>query len=466
MSNRSFLRNSSIALLLLSSGCSSTNAPLVDSGVMSDSSVTKADASMGTLDAGDAASTGTADASDAAPASSSDGGFAGPAPLTGLAGTAARPMLTDGQASEYLVLEYLAKAGDLPSGLTTDNWNPTAGLGDVSAFAATYTVMAGGTYPTVQSAVDAAVAAGGTNRAYILVSPGTYREVVCVPQAAPPITLYSTNADATQTTIVFGNYNGLMKTAGTPANPCTMNASAVTYGTAGSATFSAFGKGFQAKNITFSNDVSPATVSGVAGSQGVALMTQADQVILENVRVLGHQDSLYLESPNGATVVRTYVKDSYIAGDVDYIFGAATSVIDHCTIQFVSDRTMTGQVLAPDTDARNPYGILVINGHFTADSTTVMGIGLGRAWDHSCVDVPTYLSSPNCVAATNGSYPNGQAVVRSSMLDAHISTTTPWKAAATTKRGFSTTPWMCSAPDGAPAGTCPANRLYEYQDTP
>lgn len=466
MSNRSFLGNSLLSLLLLSNGCSSTNAPLVDRGVMSDSSVMNADASLGTLDASDAASTGTLDASDAASPSSSDGGFAAPTPLTGLAGTATRPILTDGQASQYLVLAYLARAGDLSNGLTTDNWNPTAGLGDVTAFAATYTVMAGGTYPTVQSAVDAAVAAGGTNRAYILVSPGTYREVVCVPRAAPPITLYSTNPDATQTTIVFGNYSSMAKDAGVSSNPCTLNASASTYGTAGSATFSAFNKGFQAKNITFSNDVSPATVSGVAGPQGVALMTQADQMILENVRVLGHQDSLYLESPNGNTVVRTYVKDSYIAGDVDYIFGAATSVLDHCTIHFVSDRTMTGQVLAPDTDARNPYGILVINGHFTADSATVMGIGLGRAWDHSCVDVPTYLSSSNCVANPNGSYPNGQAVVRSSMLDAHISTTTPWKAAATTKRGFSTTAWMCSAPDGALAGTCPANRLYEYQDTP
>jgi pectinesterase len=461
-----------VALLSGADACSSTNAPVVlapapDSGSAADSSGgTKADASAGADGGGDAGASGSVDGGDSGASGSLDGGLAGAAPLTGLAGSAARPLLTDAQAAEYMMLEYLARAGDLTAGLTTDNWNPLAGVGDVAGFTPTYTVMAGGTYATVQSAIDAAVMAGGANRAFILVSPGTYREVVCIPTSAPPITLYSTNMDATQTTIVFNNYNGEAKTAGVAANPCTPNATATTFGTEGSATFSAFGKGFQAKNITFSNDVSLTTLMGTTGTQGVALMTEADQVILENVRVVGHQDSFYLQAPNANTVVRAYVKKSFVAGDVDFIFGGATTVLDGCTIQSVSDRSMTGQILAPSTDARNPYGILVNGGTFTADSTTLMGIGLGRAWDRSCVDIPTYLTSANCVANANGSYPNGQAVVRGSTLGGHISLTAPWKAAATTKRGFSIIPWMCAAPDGGPAGTCPANRLYEYQDTP
>jgi pectinesterase len=349
------------------------------------------------------------------------------------------------------------------SGCTGDHALPSAGsrgsgASDGSAGSSNAGEAGGVSYATVQAAVDAAVARGGTDRVYILVSPGTYREVVCVPSGAPPITLYSAVADPARTVIVYNNYSGEAKTAGTSANPCTPNASAIAYGTAGSATFSAFASGFQAKNITFSNDVTNATLSTTAAAQAVALMTQADRVILDNVRVLGHQDTLYVETPNADTVVRVYAKNSYVAGDVDFIFGGATLVVDTCQIQFVSDRKSSGQALAPDTDSRNLYGMLVINSNFSADANTALGaVGLGRAWDRSCVDVPTYLST--CVAS--GHFPNGQAVVRNSTLGAHIAAA-PWLPAATTKRGFCDTPWSCLADAGV---TCPANRFYEYQNS-
>jgi pectinesterase len=324
-----------------------------------------------------------------------------------------------------------------------------------------------GTHTTVQAAIDAAVAQGGTARIYIRVLPGTYREVVCIPTTAPPITLYSTNSDASKTVITFGNYNGEAKSAGSPANACTQNANAVTFGTAGSASFSAFANGFQAKNITIANDVTPATLTADAGNgtQAVALMTEGDQIILENVRVLGHQDTLYVETPNSDTVVRAYIKNSYVEGDVDFIFGGATFVLDGTQVQFVSDRRAKGNALSPSTDSRNPYGILAINGSFGADANTMAGaIGLGRAWDRSCgANSSTYLST--CVAA--GHFPNGQAVVRNSTLDAHIGMTA-WAPSATTARPFCNTDWVCvpAADGGAPdaSGTCPANRLYEYQN--
>jgi pectinesterase len=317
----------------------------------------------------------------------------------------------------------------------------------------------------IQTAINAAVAAGGTGRVFIRLQPGTYREVVCVPPNAPPITLYSTNPDATQTVVVFNNYNGLAKAATAIANPCTPNnsptsTSNTTYGTAGSATFSAFAKGFEAKNITFSNDVSDATLALTSGSQAVALMTQADQVVLENVRVLGHQDTLYAESPSSGTIVRGYIKSSFIAGDVDFIFGGATLVVDSSTIEFLSDRKTKGEALSPSTDSLNPYGELVVNGTFTADAAAMAGnFALGRAWDRSCgASSDTYLST--CVAA--GHYPNGQAVVRNSTLDAHIAAA-PWLPSATTARPFCDEAWACSATG---AGTeCPANRLFEYQNT-
>jgi pectin methylesterase-like acyl-CoA thioesterase len=97
---------------------------------------------------------------------------------------------------------------------------------------------------------------------------------------------------------------------------------------------------------------------------------------------------------------------------------------------------------------------------FTADSTTSPGaVGLGRAWDRSCVDVPTYLST--CVTASD--YPNGQAVVTTSVLGVQIAPD-PWLPAATTKRAFCGTPWECLSDSGA-AGVCPGNRLFEYRNT-
>jgi pectinesterase len=374
--------------------------------------------------------------------------------------TDSRPQLTEAGAGDHVPLAYLAQAGVLSAGLVKDDWDPTAGVGDVTTFVPTFRVSAsGGTHTTVQAAIDAAVAQGGTDRIYVSVAPGTYREVVCVPAVAPPITLYGTGADATQTTIVYDNYNGEAKDAGGAVNRCTPPSStSTTFGTAGSATFAAFAAGFEAENITFSNDVSVATLAATSGTQAVALMTEADKIVLENVRVLGHQDSLYVETPGG-TIVRAYVKGSYVAGDVDFIFGGAALVLDGCQIEFVSDRRASGDILAPSTDSRAPYGVLVTHATITADANTAAGVvGLGRAWDRSTTDLVTYVTQ----FVDSCDYPNGEAVVRDSTLGASIASA-PWQPAATTKRAFCSSPWVCLADAGA-SGVCPANRLFEFDN--
>jgi pectinesterase len=355
-------------------------------------------------------------------------------------------VLTSAQAANFTILAYLAKTGSVTAP-TTDNWNPTAGVGDVATFTPTFTVAAtGGTHTSVQAAVTAAVTMGGTSRIFIRVAAGTYREVVCVPTNAPPITLYGTSADASQTTIVYGNLSGT--TVGAVTNPCS-TPSGTTYGTSGSATFAAFGAGFMAKNLTFSNDGDEASVS--SGTQGVALSTRNDKLVFENVRLLGNQDTLLVGTNNVGNIMRAYFKGATIEGDVDFICGRATAVFDGGTIRLATNRRATGNLLAPSTDSRNPYGFLVIGAAITAASgATAGGMTLGRAWDESQVDVPTYTAN-----VMTGVYPNGQAVVRDSMLGAHVNGSTPWAAAATTSRPFSSTA----------TATLPANRLYEFNDT-
>ena len=53
---------------------------------------------------------------------------------------------------------------------------------------------------------------------------------------------------------------------------------------------------------------------------------------LENVRLLGHQDTLMVRRPAPDRVGRVLVHASLIAGDVDFVFGNGTLVIDRSTV--------------------------------------------------------------------------------------------------------------------------------------
>jgi pectinesterase len=411
-------------------------------------------ASAGTGGAGAAGSAGGVGGTGAGAGGGGAGASAGGTPtggaggdafggLGGLGGTPSRPILTSEQASRFTTLAYLARTGAVTAP-TTDNWDPTAGVGDVASFTPTYTVAtSGGTHATVQAAVTAAVTAGGRNRVFIRVMPGTYREVVCVPTNAPPITLYGTSADPSQTKIVYDHLSGT--TVDSVVNPCSMP-SGSTYGTSGSATFAAFGAGFMMKNLTVQNDGDEASVP--SGVQGVALSTKNDKLVFENVHLLGNQDTLLAGTSNVSTIMRAYFKNATIEGDVDFICGRATAVFDGGVIRLATNRRDDGNLLAPSSDSRNPYGFLVVGATLTAGGgARAGGMTLGRAWDEGQADVATYTANVG-----TGVYPNGQSVIRDSTLGAHVNGTSPWAAAATTSRPFSSTG----------TASLPANRLYEF----
>ena len=407
-----------------SGGSSGGSSGASSSGASSGSSGGGSTSSSGGADGG--GSSGSGGSSSGGSSGSSSGVDAGPNATS----TATRPQLTDTQAASDTILKYLAQAGTIGS-LVTDNWNPTAGLGNASGFTPNFTVAAdgSGTHTTVQAALNAAT---GSSRVYILVKPGTYREVVCVKSGSPPITLYSTNTDATQTTIVFNNEAASIGTA----NPCSTS----TTGTFATATVMVNANAFQAKNLTMSNDFAP--TSGTA--QAVALMTMADQIVLENVRLHGYQDTFFMHTTATTTVQRVYVKNSFIEGDTDFIFGRATAVLDGCTINYLSNRKQGGTIVAPSTDPNNNYGFLVFGSNLISDSgTTASSVYLGRAWDNGVASASAYVP---------GTSPNGQALISESALAIDIRMGSPWAAAATSSRPFAST--------GANA-----NRLYEYRNS-
>jgi pectinesterase len=399
---------------------------------------------MGTGELG-AATTGT-EGTGATVGASADPGTDGEASGEAAASDAAdqgvlRPQLDEAAAMEHTILGYLASSGSVANP-KDDPWDPTAGLPAVSEMVADYSVAPDGEYATVQSAVDAAIAAGGPDRVFIMVAAGSYRELVCI-KGNTPITLYGTGATPAETTIVFDNYNGKAKTEEEQGNPCSATTGKTTYGTSGSATMAVTASDFHAKNLSIANDTDEATASG--GLQAVALLTSGDQIVLDEVQLLGNQDTFYVKGVNAALITRVYVEDSTIAGDTDFIFGYARLVINNSTVHVVGDRRSDGVIVAPSTHAQNDFGILIANSTVTADEAITV-VHLGRAWDESQGDVDSYAAN-----VLTGDYPNGTAVFRDSVLDAPIADAA-WSPAATTGRPFS----------AVATADLPANRLYEY----
>lgn len=380
-----------------------------------------------------------------------------PAPAPEDLGTATRPQLDAATASDFTAARYLAQAGALGTdgaSLTVDGWTPPA-LGDVAGITPSFVVAAdgSGTHTTLQAAIDAVPAAGaGVARHAILMKPGTYREVVCANGKAP-ITLHGLGADAAEVTIVAGHYNAEPKAPGTPANPCNPNAAGATHGTSGSASVAIYSDDFHARNITFANDAMrdvvhgegyPVGASGRSGAQAVALMTQGDRLVFDNVRVLGYQDSLYVKTANTGTVARAYFVRSYVEGDVDFIFGRGTAVFDQCEVHYLNRRLPVGAstaMLAPSTSPLNRHGHLFVQSRFTAEAGTAPGtIHLGRAWDEG-----VNATTNPYVAGTS---PNGQLLVRESALGAHIQPEAPWTTSTSGR-----------------AWTREGNRFAEFQNT-
>jgi pectinesterase len=345
-------------------------------------------------------------------------------------GSQTRPQLTDASAACFTVQNYLAEAGTIGA-LVRDSWDPSAGLPPASSYTPTYTVAAdgSGTHSTVQDAITAANDSGSSARVYILVKPGSYRELVCA-KGSVPITLYGADADATKVTIAFDNYNG--KTVdSSKTNACSLP-TGTTYGTSGSSTFFVSAAGFQAQNLTIANDFAEGSLT--SNIQAVALTVQGDQAVFQNVRLIGNQDTLQVKSSKLTIVARSYFKNSTIEGDTDFIFGRGTAVFDGCTLTYVSGRKTDSTNIAPSTETANPFGFLIVNSKMVGDSGMPTGTAyLGRAWDDS----------------TAGAAPNGQAVIRDTEIGGHIRIAAPWAIAATSGRAFSAS----------------GNRLYEYENT-
>lgn len=287
----------------------------------------------------------------------------------------------------------LLKSGSGPRssiGTTT-----AAAVGTKAATTLTVAKDGSGQYTTVQAAVNA-VPANNASRVVIAVKPGTYRELVKVPANKPHVTIQGTGSSRKDTVIVYNNASGTPKPGGG------------TYGTGGSATVAVEADDFQARNLTINNDFDEKANQNLNGHQAVALRTAADKVFLDGVIVGGDQDTLLVDTAAKDKLGRVYMKNSYVVGNVDFIFGRATAVIDRSVITLKKrwDGTSAGYVTAPST-AANRKGILITNSTINGDVSD-RSFFLGRNW-HAGGDASL----------------DPQTTVRNSTLSAAVKTT-PW----------------------------------------
>ncbi|MCO4780029.1 MAG: pectin esterase [Flavobacteriaceae bacterium] len=205
-----------------------------------------------------------------------------------------------------------------------------------------------GDFTSIQEAIMS-VRAFTEHTSTIHISEGVYNEKVQIPTYLNNIVLEGAGAD--RTIISYNDYSGRI-------------VDGVKLSTFTSYTLHVQGDQIELKNLTVEN-------TSCGQGQAVALHVDGDEFLAENVRLLGCQDTLYTGGPNS----RHYIKDSYIEGTTDFIFGPSTVLFENCTINSKKNSYVT----AASTPKGVLFGYVFKNCHFTA-SEGITEVYLGRPW--------------------------------------------------------------------------------------
>jgi len=228
----------------------------------------------------------------------------------------------------------------------------------------------------------------------IVIEPGEYVEQVVIAPREAPLLIRSTTGRAEDVCLVFGLHQGARDRTGMPyVQDCatlTIDADHVTL-----------------RGLTVANSFDKRLQPDWPDTQAIALRTRGDRILVERCHLLGRQDTVLLDAPGWASVRRVHLRDCIVEGDVDFLYGRATALIEGGEIRSVGP----GYVLAPSTARENPRGILVHGARLTAaDDVPAGSVRLGRPWHPG--------GNPDA---------NGQAVVSACEIGPHVATA-PWSA--------------------------------------
>lgn len=215
-------------------------------------------------------------------------------------------------------------------------------------------------YRTVQEAIDA-VPLHNTRPVQIHIAPGTYKEKIVISGDKPHIKLCGESAE--NTILTYDDFGGKVMENGDIAS------------TFRSGSVNIFANHIEAENLTFEN-----TSNSPVGHQALALYASGEHLFFQNCRFLGRQDTLYAK--DGTQLYQ----DCYIEGDIDFIFGGARAVFEHCSIFAKNNRSKEdlekgkgGYIAAPSTPLAQKYGMLFIGCKLDSDYPDDR-IFLGRPW--------------------------------------------------------------------------------------
>ncbi|XP_047332018.1 probable pectinesterase 29 [Impatiens glandulifera] len=181
-------------------------------------------------------------------------------------------------------------------------------------FASTVTVdqSGGGKFKTIQDAINS-VPDGNNKWFHIIISPGTYNEIVSIPLEKEYIFLEGTTLSKTIITSDIHSSSDV-------------------------ATFTSSANNFVAKNIKFQNSYNLHQKNNV--EPAVAAIIRGDKSAFYNCEFIGYQDTL------ADFQGRHYYKSCSIEGGVDFIWGFGQSVFEDCKIHVNVEPNFRGYITA------------------------------------------------------------------------------------------------------------------------
>ena len=261
---------------------------------------------------------------------------------------------------------------------------------------------AANSFTSIQAALDAAPINSPVPYT-IFIAAGDYYEKLNVTK--PNIRLLGESANTTR--IYYDAYAGKTYAEGK------------TWGTPGSATVTIRAANIQVHQLTIentfdflSNDaLANDDAKRVANSQAVALFLDAgsDKFLARDVRLLGYQDTLFVNSG------RSWFDKSFIAGNVDFIFGKGNALFTDSEIHTLGrgkPNDPHGYVAAPSTQIVDEFGLTFIDCKLTRDeSVPDNSVPLGRPWHPTTQFSDGRYADPNAI---------GKAVFINTWMDSHI----------------------------------------------
>ncbi len=258
-------------------------------------------------------------------------------------------------------------------------------------------------YTSVQQAIEAVTPTQQGNWATIYIGPGDFYEKVTI--RSDKLKLIGSGSQLTRI-----HFDEVAQTAGKYHRK--------NWGTPGSATLTLDGDLLKVSDLTIENSFdylandarSKEDPNRVRHAQAAAVLLDihSDRVSFNRVAMLAYQDTLFA---NGK---RAYIRNSKVAGNVDFIFGNGQLLIEDSVIESrkrgksFNPGVVQSYITAPSTSMANPMGIVIYRSQLTAEhGVPAQAVTLGRPWH------PT-------TTFEDGRYADPDAVGQASFIDCYM----------------------------------------------